>query len=75
VLSIGSPSFTSSAIQTGAGKTYSFTFTAAGTYQYECAIHGQMMTGRIVVLGAAAAPPSSPTPALPPPATPPPPGY
>jgi plastocyanin len=54
VQSIGSPSFTSSAIQSGSGKTYSFTFTAPGTYQYDCAVHGQMMTGRIVVLAASA---------------------
>jgi lytic cellulose monooxygenase (C4-dehydrogenating) len=53
VQSIGSPSFTSSAIQTGAGQTYQFTFTAPGTYQYDCAVHGQMMTGTIVVLAAA----------------------
>jgi len=49
VESLGSPSFTSSAIQTGPGKTYRFTFTAPGTYQYDCAVHGTMMTGTIVV--------------------------
>jgi plastocyanin len=68
VQSLGSPSFTSSAIQTGSGKTYQFTFTAPGTYQYDCAVHGQMMTGRIVVQAAAAAAPPSTTPATPPPA-------
>src|SRR5882724_6704914 len=36
VQSTGSPSFTSSAIQTGNGKTYQFTFTAPGTYRYDC---------------------------------------
>jgi plastocyanin len=49
VQSTGAPSFTSSAIQTGAGKVYNFTFTAPGTYQYDCAVHGPSMTGRIVV--------------------------
>lgn len=29
--------------------TYSRTFAAAGIYEYECAIHGAMMSGRIVV--------------------------
>jgi plastocyanin len=70
VQSIGSPSFTSSAIQSGSGKTYQFMFTAPGTYQYDCAVHGQMMTGMIVVQAAAGTP--SMTPATPPstPATP-----
>ena len=54
VQSTGSPSFTSSGILSGAGNTYQFTFTAPGTYQYDCAVHGQLMTGRIVVLAAAA---------------------
>jgi plastocyanin len=49
VESTGSPSFTSSAVQSGDGKTYAFTFTTAGTYQYDCAVHGSAMTGRIVV--------------------------
>jgi plastocyanin len=67
VQSVGSPSFTSSAIQTGSGKTYAFKFTAPGTYQYECAVHGAMMTGTIVVRGAAAAAPAPapPTPGYP----------
>ena len=82
VQSIGSPSFTSSAIQTGAGQTYQFTFTAPGTYQYDCAVHGQMMTGTIVVLAAATSsdstmppPPVTPPPSTSPPSTPPPTGY
>jgi plastocyanin len=50
VQSTGSPSFTSSGILSGAGNTYQFKFAAPGTYQYDCAIHGQLMTGRIVVL-------------------------
>ena len=76
VQSVGSPSFTSSAIQTGSGNTYQFTFTAPGTYQYDCAVHGAMMTGTIVVQAAAAAAPPTTTPGTP--MTPPPapsPGY
>lgn len=49
VLSEGMPSFTSSSTQTGNGKTYSLTFTSAGTYEYDCAVHGEAMTGTIVV--------------------------
>jgi plastocyanin len=41
--------FTSSAIQSGDGTTYTFTFTAAGTYEYDCAVHGESMNGRVVV--------------------------
>ena len=71
VQSTGSPSFTSSGILSGAGNTYQFTFTAPGTYQYDCAVHGQLMTGRIVVQAAAAAPSMTPaTPATPPSPTP-----
>jgi plastocyanin len=49
VRSQGIPSFTSSARKLGNGQTYSFTFTAAGSYNYDCAVHGSRMTGRIVV--------------------------
>jgi plastocyanin len=49
VASEGAPSFPSSSELTGAGQTYSFTFPAAGTYQYTCAVHPGQMTGRIVV--------------------------
>jgi plastocyanin len=49
VRSEGSPSFTSSAVMTGNGSTYSFTFTTPGTYQYDCAVHGAAMSGTIVV--------------------------
>jgi plastocyanin len=49
VRSQGSPSFTSSATKLGNGQKYSFTFASAGTYVYDCAIHGSRMTGRIVV--------------------------
>lgn len=48
VASEGSPSFTSSALLTTPGQSYSFTFLAAGTYQYTCAVHSSM-TGRVVV--------------------------
>ena len=49
VRSLGSPIFRNSIIQTGDGKTYEATFHSAGTYQYDCAIHGPAMTGTIVV--------------------------
>ena len=49
VQSLGSPGFTSSAIQSGDGSTYQVTFTTAGTYQYDCAVHGAAMSGTIVV--------------------------
>jgi len=49
VQSEGATTFTSSATQSGDGKTYSFTFTTPGTYEYDCAVHGDAMTGRIVV--------------------------
>jgi plastocyanin len=58
VQSLGSPSFTSSAVQSGSGSTYQVTFAQAGTYQYDCAVHGSLMTGTIVVLAAAAPSPS-----------------
>jgi plastocyanin len=58
VQSLGSPSFASSAIQSGGGKTYQVTFSSPGTYQYDCAVHGQMMTGRIVVQAAASSTPA-----------------
>ena len=63
VHSEGSPGFTSSSIMSGAGSTHQVTFTTAGTYQYDCAVHGQLMTGTIVVLAAtdSLAPPSSPS--------------
>jgi len=48
VQSTGSTSFTSSGTKTGSG-TYAVTFTAPGTYHYDCAVHGSAMTGTIVV--------------------------
>jgi plastocyanin len=50
VQSIGATTFPSSGILVGAGTTYSVQFTTPGTYQYDCAVHGQAMTGTIVVL-------------------------
>jgi plastocyanin len=49
VQSLGTPSFTSSGILSVNGATYQFTFPSAGTYQYDCVVHGTQMTGRIVV--------------------------
>jgi plastocyanin len=49
VESTGSPAFTSSQILSGDGQSYSFTFNTAGTYQYDCALHPVVMTGRVVV--------------------------
>jgi len=43
------PSFPSSAIETGDGNSYSFTFTTPGRYAYDCAVHGAAMSGTIVV--------------------------
>jgi plastocyanin len=45
----GSLTFTSSAIMTGAGSQYTFTFLAAGVYPYDCVIHGTLMQGTITV--------------------------
>jgi plastocyanin/uncharacterized protein YjdB len=47
VQSTGTPSFTSSVIQTSG--SYAFTFTAPGTYTYDCAVHGIAMRGTVVV--------------------------
>jgi len=49
VQSQGSTAFASSPIMGGSGQTYVVTFTAPGTYQYDCAVHGTAMTGTIVV--------------------------
>jgi len=47
VESTGSPSFTSST--TKSTGTYQFTFNSAGTYTYDCVVHGSLMTGTVVV--------------------------
>ena len=49
VESTGSPAFTSSPTLTGSGSTYSVQFNTAGTYTYQCAVHGSAMSGTIVV--------------------------
>ena len=49
VQSTGTPTFTGSTELTGNGQTYQFQFTQAGTYTYNCVVHGNGMTGRIVV--------------------------
>lgn len=50
VVSTGSPTFTSEVgTQSTSGATYRVTFNTAGTYTYNCVVHGGLMTGRIVV--------------------------
>jgi probable HAF family extracellular repeat protein len=49
VQSLGSPSFTASAVMTGSASEYKFTFSKAGTYQYNCVRHPTTMRGRIIV--------------------------
>ena len=48
VESIGSRTFPNSDIKTASG-TYAAKFAAAGTYEYDCAVHGTAMRGTIVV--------------------------
>ena len=45
----GGTTFASSSIMSGNGQTYAVTFAAPGTYQYDCAVHGAAMSGKIVV--------------------------
>jgi len=49
VRSVGATSFPSSAVLTGDGKSYAVKFDTPGTYQYNCAVHGQQMSGTVVV--------------------------
>lgn len=49
IQSLGSPIFRNSTVLTGNGSTYRVTFNTAGTYQYDCVVHGAMMSGTIVV--------------------------
>jgi len=49
VESTGSPSFTSSAILSGSGSVYTFTFNTPGVYTYDCAVHGVAMSGTVTV--------------------------
>ena len=52
IQSVGTPAFASGPVATGDGSTYRVTFTAPGTYRYNCAIHGNLMTGTVVVMAA-----------------------
>jgi plastocyanin len=49
IQSLGSPSFPTGATLTGDGKIYRVTFNIAGTYRYDCLVHGSIMPGTIVV--------------------------
>jgi plastocyanin len=49
VRSLGLSIFRNSVVKSGDGSTYTAAFARAGTYQYDCAIHGEAMTGTIVV--------------------------
>jgi plastocyanin len=49
VQSTGTTHFTSSSVLIGNNMVYQFQFNTAGTYTYNCAVHGTQMTGRIVV--------------------------
>jgi plastocyanin len=46
---VGTADFTPSDVISGQGSRYQVTFPAAGTYEYECGVHGAPMRGRIVV--------------------------
>ena len=48
VQSTGTPSFTGQSTAQSTG-TFTFTFTSAGSYSYDCLVHGTLMTGIIVV--------------------------
>ena len=54
IRSVGTPAFASSGVLTGAG-TYSVNFETPGTYRYDCGVHGEAMTGVVVVIPAPAA--------------------
>jgi plastocyanin len=49
VRSNGTLTFEDSPVQTGDGATHQATFAAAGTYEYDCEVHGPDMTGQVVV--------------------------
>src|SRR5438552_17496410 len=49
VQSQGAPSFPSSPIEAGDGKTYSGTFTTAGNYSYDCAVHRAALSAPIAL--------------------------
>ena len=49
IASLGTPNFVSGPVKTGSGNIYELTFTTPGVYRYNCAIHGDLMTGMVVV--------------------------
>lgn len=49
VTSTGAPSFPGSAVLTGNGSVYAFTFVNSGVYTYQCAVHGAAMSGTVTV--------------------------
>jgi plastocyanin len=49
IQSLGNPVFRNGTVLTGNGSTYRVTFNTAGTYQYDCLVHGAEMPGTIVV--------------------------
>lgn len=49
VQSTGAPTFVSSAASSVVGNEYTLQFNTAGTYSYNCSVHGNAMTGRIEV--------------------------
>lgn len=50
IQSTGTPNiFRNSVVMSAANSSYTVTFQNAGTYTYDCGVHGSLMTGRIVV--------------------------
>jgi len=49
IQSQGPTAFASSPIMSGNGQRYAVKFAAPGTYPYDCAVHGTVMRGTIVV--------------------------
>ena len=47
VHSTGAPSFASSQVMSS--RTYSVQFNTPGTYHYNCAVHGNLMSGTVIV--------------------------
>ncbi len=59
VTSVTGPATFDSGIDTGAGSTFSFTFTQAGTYTYRCNVHPATMTGTVTVQAATTTTPAA----------------
>src|SRR6185503_2172308 len=49
IRSLGLTIFRNSVVKSGDGSTYQARFARAGSYEYDCAIHGAAMSGLIVV--------------------------